>query len=85
MVQKCEHNSLGFRTAASAGADLWVAMRSYLDEWRGETTISWVKSHVEDGGAKTNDHEVQNKKADDDAEKSYAHPDSSEYSQGYCP
>ena len=59
-------------------------MCTYLDEWRGETTISWVKSHAEDGGAKTNDIEVQNKKADGGVEKAYAHPDSDEYSQGYC-
>ena len=55
----------------------------YLNEWRGETTISWVKSHAEDGRAKTNNHKEQNKKADDDAEKAYAHPDSDEYSGGY--
>ena len=40
----------------------------YLNEWRDETTISWVKTHAEDGGAKTNAHEEQNKKADDDTE-----------------
>ena len=84
VVKKCKHISRGFRAAASADADLWAAMRSYLDEWRGETTISWVKSHAEDGGAKTNDHEVQNKKADECAEKAYAHPDSDWYKQGYC-
>ena len=37
--------------------DLWKAMPIYLDEWRGEKTISWVKAHAEDGGAVTNDHE----------------------------
>ena len=58
-------------------------MSSYLGEWRDETTISWVKSHAEDGGVRTNDHEEQNKKADDDAEQAYAHPDSDECSEGY--
>ena len=56
----------------------------YLDEWRDETTVTWVKSHEGDGGAKTNDHEVQNKKSDDDAEKAYAHLDSDGCKQGYC-
>ena len=59
-------------------------MCSYLGEWRDESTISWVKSHAKDGGAKTNAHEVQNKRADDDADKAYAHLDSGEYIQGYC-
>ena len=46
--------------------------------------VSWVKSHAEDGRAKTNEHERHNKRADGDAEKSYAHPDSTEYRAGYC-
>ena len=83
VVKRCQHISSGFRTAASADADLWTAMCSYLDEWRDETTISWVKSHAEEGGAKTTEHEVQNKKADEDAEKAYAHTDSAGYEQVY--
>ena len=75
VVKKCKHISQGFRTMAAADADLWKAMCTYLDEWRGETTISWVKAHAEGGGAITTDHEQQNKRADDDAEKAYAHPD----------
>ena len=74
-VKKCKHISRGFRTTTTTDADLWMAMCSYLDEWRGETEISWVKAHAEDGGAKTNDHEKQNKRADDDAEEAYGHPD----------
>ena len=35
----------------------WKAMAAYLNEWRGETTISWVKARAEDGGVVTNDHE----------------------------
>ena len=74
----------GLRNTAAADADLWAAMRTYLDEWRDETTVSWVKSYTEDGGAKTSEHEQQNKRADDDAEKAYAHPDSSLYRAGHC-
>ena len=48
-----------------------MAMCSYLGEWRDETAISWVKAHAEDGGAKTTDHEKQNKRADDDTENAY--------------
>ena len=48
------------------------------------TKISWVKGHAEKGGAKTNDHEKQNHKADAQAEKAYAHEDSSAYREGYC-
>ena len=59
-------------------------MCSYLDESRDKTTISWVKAHAEDGGAKANDHENPNKRADDDAENAYTHPDSSLYRVGYC-
>ena len=82
VVKKCKHISQGFRNAAAADADLWTAMCSYLGEWRGETTISWVKAHAEDDGAKTNDHENQNKKAGDDAEKAYTNPGSSLYRVG---
>ena len=84
MVKNCKHISLGFRHAAAADANLWTAVCLYLNEWRDETTISWVKSHAEDGGAKTNNHKEQNQKADDDAEKAYAHPDSDEYGEGCC-
>ena len=84
VVKTCKHISRGFKIAAAAGADLWTAMCFYLGEWRGEMTISWVKSCKEDGGAKTNEHEQQNKRADDDAEKAYAHSDSFLYRAGYC-
>ena len=60
----------------TADTELWMAMCTYLGEWRDETTVSWVKTHAEDGGAKTSEHEQQNKRADDDAEEAYAHPDS---------
>ena len=82
--KKCKHIGQGFRTAAAADADLSTAMCSYLDEWGDETTVSWVRAHAEDGGAQTNDHEKQNKKAGDDAEKVYTHPDSSLYKVGCC-
>ena len=48
------------------------------------TKISWVKGHTEKGGAKTNDHGKQNSRTDADAEKAYAHEDSSVYREGYC-
>ena len=46
----------------------------YPGEWRDETKIPWVKAHMEDGGAKTTDHEQQKKSADDDAGKSLCTP-----------
>ena len=48
------------------------------------TNISWVKGHGDKGGAKTNDHEKQNIRADAQAEKAYAHEDSTAYREGYC-
>ena len=42
-------------------------MSAYMNEWRDEAAISWVKAHTEDGGAVANDHEKQNKKTGDDA------------------
>ena len=59
-------------------------MCTYLDEWRDEATVSWVKAHAEDGGPKTSEHEQQNKRADDDAEEAYAHPGSSLYRIECC-
>ena len=46
--------------------------------------VTWVKAHAEQGGAETNDHEKQNKKADEDAEGAYVHLDSLMYRWGYC-
>ena len=45
----------------------------------GQTTISWVKSYAEDGGAVTNNHEKRNQRADEDAEDTYQHPDTPVY------
>ena len=74
VVKKRKHISQGFRTAAAADTALWTAMCSYLDESRDETTVVWAKAHAEDGGAKTNDHEKQNKKADNNAENNLKKP-----------
>ena len=62
VVKKCRHTCRNFRATTTADAGLWKAMSAYLDEWRDEATISWVKAHAEDSGAVTNDHEKQNKK-----------------------
>ena len=51
----------------------------------GETTVSWVKAHAEDGEVKISEHERQNKRANADAGKAYAHPGSCWYRVGYCP
>ena len=65
----------GLRATTAADAGIWKALSAYLNEWRDETTISWVKAHAEDGGAVTNDHEKQNKEADGDNEDAYKHLD----------
>ena len=54
-------------------------MPAYLNEWRDETTITWVKSHAEDGGVVTNDHGKPNRRADEDAEGACQHPDTPLY------
>ena len=51
-------------------------MAKHPAERRDMTKIQWVKAHAEEGGAKTNTHEEQSKRADEDAEKAYAHTDS---------
>ena len=84
VVNKCRYLDRGFRATTSADADLWKAMQTYQEQWGRVTTISWVKAHAEDGEAKTNSHEQQNKKTDDDAENAYAQPDSKAYILGYC-
>ena len=84
VLKKCRHISHDMKTETTAAADLWVAMCTYLEEWKGETTISWVKGRAEKGGAKTNDHETQNKKADENAEEAYGHSESPLYRIGYC-
>ena len=47
------------------------------------TKIQWIKARAEEGRAATNAHKKQNKRADEDAEKAYAHPDSTAYREGY--
>lgn len=54
-------------------------MATCLKEQGHVTTVSWVKVHEEEGGVETNTHEKQNKRADEDAGKAYAHPDSPAY------
>ena len=61
-----------------------MAICTYLYKRRDETTVSWVKAHAEDAGAKTSEHEQQNKRAAYDTEKAYTLPDSSLYRVGYC-
>ena len=68
----------------SSDADIWEAMADYQVEWRDMTKILLVKAHAGEGGATKNAHEKQNKEADEDAEKAYAHPDSPAYRGRYC-
>ena len=57
-------------------------MAAYLVGWSDVTQVSWVKAHAREGGAKTNAHGKLNKRADEDAEKAYARPDSPAYRGG---
>ena len=82
VVKKCQHLDRGFRATTSSDADLWEVMAEYQAEWRDVTKISWVKASAEKGGAKTNAHERQNKRADEDAEKAHAHTDFPAYRGG---
>ena len=74
----------GLRATTAADAGIWKALSAYLNEWRDKMTISWVKALAEDGGAVTNDHENENKKADEDAGGACKHPDTPIYREGYC-
>ena len=49
-------------------------MGTYQYRWGDMAKILWVKSHAEEGGVETNDHENENKRAGEDAEGAYAHP-----------
>ena len=73
MAKKCRHIGRDFRATTTADADLWKTISVYLNEWRDNTTILWVKAH-----------ETQNKKADEDADGAYQHHGTSLYREGYC-
>ena len=60
-------------------------MAQYQAKWHDVTNVSWVKVHTEKGGAKTNAHEQQSKRANADAEKANAHTNPPHtYREGYC-
>ena len=63
--------------------DLWADMRQYHREWGHNTKIFWVKGHAEKDGNQTDCHEVENKRADEDAERAYQHLDTPAYKGGY--
>ena len=58
-------------------------MRQYFQEWGHVTKFFWVKAHAEKCRKKTTCHEQQTKRADEGAERSYAHPESLAYKRGY--
>lgn len=58
-------------------------MRRYQNTWGLQTEVYWVKAHAEEGDKLTDCHKKENKRADENAEVAYEHPDTPENREGY--